>query len=275
MTPDRDAILAGTELLVRTGRFDLAIAEFEKFVHEQPGAWPLAAMLADLFRRAGETAASEGRSAEAIAYFGLVANWRGARGDLRGADELRARIEVLELDDVEAQMEVMRARDAALPAPPAGDMRQAAVLAKSAVERGDATAAAEHLTADMANGDPRTLLTIAEILLRGGQLDRGIAMAEQVMNRDPSLADAVARLGAQVAAHEPDAGFLLVEMAADTWGASAQWRPESSMRQASSRGFARTTSRRIFPIRTVRRGTTPESRGSSTRKAVRRVRRTT
>ena len=95
MTPDRDAILAGTELLVRAGRFDLAVAEFEKFVHEQPGAWPMAAMLADLFRRAGETAAAEGRSAEAIAYFGLVAKWRAARGDRLGADELRARVEIL------------------------------------------------------------------------------------------------------------------------------------------------------------------------------------
>ena len=116
MTPDRDAILAGTEILVRTGRYDLAVGEFERFVHEQPGAWPMAAMLADLFRRAGETAAAEGRSAEAIAYFGLVSKWRGARGERLGADELRARIELLELDDVEAQLKVARG-DAAEAAP--------------------------------------------------------------------------------------------------------------------------------------------------------------
>ena len=204
MTLDRDAILAGTELLVRTGRFDLAVAEFENFVHEQPGAWPMAAMLADLFRRAGETAAAEGRSAEAIAYFGLVSKWRAARGDRLGADELRARIESLELDDVEAQLQVVRNNS---------HMRGAAALARDAVARGDAIEAAVHLTADMAGDNPSILLTIAEVLLRGGQLDRGIAIADLAMTTDHRLADAVARLGSEVAAREPNAGFLLIEMA--------------------------------------------------------------
>jgi len=218
MTPDRDAILAGTELLVRTGRFDLAVAEFERFVHEQPGAWPMAAMLADLFRRAGETAAAEGRSAEAIAYFGLVAKWRAARGDRLGADELRARIEILELDDVEAQLQVARtaAHDAIAhggSTPVAAHMRGAATLARDAVARGDAVEAAMHLTAEMAGGNPSILLTIAEVLLRAGQLDRGIAIADLAMTADHTLADAVALLGSEVAAREPNAGFLLIEMA--------------------------------------------------------------
>ncbi len=204
MTPDRDAILAGTELLVRTGRFDLAVSEFERFVHEQPGAWPMAAMLADLFRRAGETAAAEGRSAEAIAYFGLVAKWRAARGDRLGADELRARVEILELDDAEAQLQVVR-HDS--------HMRGAAALARDAVARGDALDAAVHLTAEMAGDNASILLTIAEVLLRAGQLDRGIAVADLAMTADHRLADAVARLGSEVAAREPNAGFLLIEMA--------------------------------------------------------------
>ena len=209
MTSDRDAILAGTELLVRTGRFDLAVAEFEQFVHEQPGAWPMAAMLADLFRRAGETAAAEGRSAEAIAYFSLVAKWRAARGDRLGADELRARIELLELDDVEAQLQVARTTAHEAEA----KMRSAAALAREAVARGDATGAATHLTVDMAGGNASVLLTIAEVLLRGGQLDRGIAVADLAMAADHSLADAVARLGSGMAGREPNAGFLLMEMA--------------------------------------------------------------
>lgn len=214
MIPDRDAILAGTELLVRTGRFELAVAEFEKFVHEQPGAWPMAAMLADLFRRAGETAASEGRSAEAIAYFGLVAKWRAARGDRLGADELRARIEILELDDVEAQLDVVRRTVPKVPAtPPRGGDREAAARARAAVARGDAAEAASHLSGEMANDNPAILLTIAEVLLRGGQLDRGIALADVAMSADRTLADSVARLGSEVAEREPNAGSLLIEMA--------------------------------------------------------------
>jgi tetratricopeptide (TPR) repeat protein len=219
MTSDRDAILAGTELLVRSGRYELAVAEFERFVHEQPGAWPMAAMLADLFRRAGETAATEGRSAEAIAYFGLVAKWRSARGDRLGADELRARIEILELDDVEAQLEVARTVEhnerPGAPLTPSSlrNMRAAAALARDAVARGNAVDAANHLTPEMAQDDPATLLTIAEVLLRGGQLDRGIAIADRAMSADRTLAAAVARLGVEVAEREPNAGLLLIEMA--------------------------------------------------------------
>lgn len=179
----------------------------------------MAAMLADLFRRAGETAAAEGRSAEAIAYFGLVAKWRAARGDRLGAEELHARIEILELDDVEAQIEVVRraaheASAAVAGAPPCpANVREAAALARDAITRGDAAEAARHLTAEMAGGNAAVLLTIAEVLLRGGQLDRGIALADMAMSADRTLADAVARLGSEVAAHEPNAGFLLIEMA--------------------------------------------------------------
>lgn len=219
MIPERDAILAGTETLIRTGRYEAAITEFERFVHQHPGAWPMAAMLADLFRRAGETASAEGRSAEAVAYFELVANWRAARGDRLGAEELRARIDVIELDDVEAQINDVPIdavttpaaeshQPAALPAP-----EPAVALAREAVARGDAIAAANHLTAEMAGDDPRLILTVAELLIRGGQLDRGIALADRAMSVDRKLAEAVARLGSEVAAHEPNAGFLLVEMA--------------------------------------------------------------
>ena len=225
MTADRDAILAGTDLLVRTGRYALAIAEFERFVHEQPGAWPMAAMLADLFRRAGETAAAEGRSAEAIAYFDLVAKWRGARGDRLGAEELRARIAVLEANHVEAEIEVARIASASGPAPhqefaaraqrdaAAQSMREAAARARDALTRGDAVEAANHLSAEMAADDPATLLTMAEVMMRGGQMDRGIAMADRAMVVDRDLAGAVAQLGSQVARRQPDAGSLLVEMA--------------------------------------------------------------
>jgi hypothetical protein len=92
------------------------------------------------------------------------------------------------------------------------DMRQRAARARTYVAQGNAAAAAEYLSAEMAEEDPAVLLTIAELLLRGGKLDKGIALAELVLADDPSLADAVARLAAEIGAHEPDAGYLLVEM---------------------------------------------------------------
>jgi hypothetical protein len=90
--------------------------------------------------------------------------------------------------------------------------------------QGDAAGAAEHLMAEMADGDPSLLLTIAEIQLRGGQLDRGVAVAERVITDHPSFAGAVARLGVELAAHQTDAGFMLVEMAVNVWALQSQWR---------------------------------------------------
>ena len=84
--------------------------------------------------------------------------------------------------------------------------------------------AAALLTTDMADGDRSLLLTIAEIQLRGGSLDRGLALVERIIADDPALAGAVASLGVDLAARQPDAGFLLVEMAADAWLAQSQWR---------------------------------------------------
>jgi hypothetical protein len=92
-------------------------------------------------------------------------------------------------------------------------MREAALRARDAITRGDAEDAANHLSPEMAGDDPVTLLTMAEVMLRGGQLDRGIAMADRAMSVDRRLADAVSQLGSQVARREPDAGSLLVEMA--------------------------------------------------------------
>lgn len=236
MASEPASIVAGTEILVRAGRFDLAVAEFQRFVREQPDQWATAAMVADLFLRAGDEAAADGRSSEALAYLSLVANWRAARGDRAGADELRARIDRLEIADMEFQIELARSASdgptdagASRPAPAAlptytPDMRLRALRARVYVARGDAVGAAEHLLAEMADGDPALLLAIAEIQLRAGRHDQGIALVECVIAKDPALRDDVVRLGIEIAAHQIDAGFLLVEMAADAWAAEAKWR---------------------------------------------------
>lgn len=213
MIPDSTAFFTATELLVRAGRFDLAIAEFQRFVRERPDDWATANMVADLLLRAGDTAATESRCSEALAYLSIVADWRVARGDERNASKLRARIDDLELADMEAQLELARGPE----------IRDRASRARACVANGDAVGASEHLTAEMADGDPSLLLTIAEIQLRGGKLDRGIALMERVMSDDPSLAEDVARLGIEMAPRQPDAGFLLVEMAANVWTERSQW----------------------------------------------------
>lgn len=221
---------------MEAGRYDLAIAEFQRFVREQPDDGATAAILADLFLRAGERAAADGRPCD-LTYLSVVANWREARGDQAGAAELRARIDCQELADIEAQIglargdtRVERAAEQPHPLvskirpPRAPDVKARAARARDCVARGDAVGAAEHLMPDMADGDPALLLTIAEIQFYGGSLDRGIALVERVIADDPALASAVARIGVGLAARQPDAGFLLVEMAANAWLVQSQWR---------------------------------------------------
>lgn len=103
------------------------------------------------------------------------------------------------------------------------DSRTHALHARCHVASGDAVGAAEHLTGEMAEGDPLLLLTIAEIQLRGGHLDPGIALAEQVLAAEPSSAGSLVRLGLDLAARRDDAGFLLVEMGANAWTMEGRW----------------------------------------------------
>ena len=67
------------------------------------------------------------------------------------------------------------------------------------------------------------MMAIAEIQLRGGQLDRGIALIEHVIAQDLSVGDDAVLIGIELAEHQPDAGFLLVDMVADAWARRSEW----------------------------------------------------
>ena len=100
-------------------------------------------------------------------------------------------------------------------------------LAKTFVARGDMTAAARYLTEETAGNDSQLLLTIAEMRLRAGEIEQGLAIARRVLDADPGRRDQVALVGWNVAEQAPDAGFAVVELAADLaarkndWGAAA------------------------------------------------------
>jgi hypothetical protein len=140
-----------------------------------------------------------------------------------------------ELAHLEAQLGLTRGTDQRAPAadmrtskPAPGsttpvDLRHEARQARDFVMRGDAVGAAKHLTAEMADGDPELLLTIGEIQLRGGHLQRGTALVERALAQNLLLADDVVRIGIELAGGQPDAGFVLVEMAADTWAIQSEW----------------------------------------------------
>ena len=96
-------------------------------------------------------------------------------------------------------------------------------LARVFVARGDLAAAAEYLTLDTAGGNPRLLLMVAEIRLRGGRVDEGLEIARRLLADDPMRRQDVAMVGWTVAEHSPEAGFRVVELAADTAVAQQDW----------------------------------------------------
>jgi hypothetical protein len=231
MAPDQRS--AGAEADNRSVRPELAISEFERLVRERPDDVAAAEIRAEQLVAAAETAAAARRFSEALACLSVVANWREARSDRAGTDRVRSSIERLERAHLEAQLgfpgnpkqadRSTRSSMLATNTPSPSDMRFQALQARTYIARGDAIGAARYLTAEMAEGDPSLMMAIAEIQLRGGQLDRGIALIEHVIAQDLSVGDDAVLIGIELAEHQPDAGFLLVDMVADAWARRSEW----------------------------------------------------
>ena len=112
-------------------------------------------------------------------------------------------------------------RRAVLLDPADTDLRKA--LAQTLLERGDLQGAAEYLTAEIAGSDPALLMTLAEIQFRGGKTEEGMAVLRRLVNEDPARRDEILALASKVAASSPEAGFLMVEIAAEVSVAGAEW----------------------------------------------------
>ena len=126
------------------------------------------------------------------------------------------------LDELGQKDEALTAlREAARLDPADGELK--VYLARAFVARGDFASAAEYLTVETAGNDPRLLLTVATIQLRDGKLDEGVALVRRLLEENPSSRDDVAQLGWNIADHVPEAGFIVVGLAADTAVAESDW----------------------------------------------------
>jgi tetratricopeptide (TPR) repeat protein len=96
-------------------------------------------------------------------------------------------------------------------------------LARAFVARGDMTAAAEYMSVESAGGNPQLLLTVAEIRLRTGRIDEGLDIARGILKDDPLRRQDVALVGWTVAEQAPEAGYKLVELAAETAVDQSDW----------------------------------------------------
>jgi tetratricopeptide (TPR) repeat protein len=103
------------------------------------------------------------------------------------------------------------------------DADLAAQLARAYLAKGDLEAAERYLTADTAGDDPELLLTVADIRLRGERFEEGVAIVRSLLEKDPLRRERVAQLGWGVAEVAPEAGFRIVDLAADAAMELADW----------------------------------------------------
>lgn len=98
MSIDRAATLRQAEKLLRQGKLDLAIAEYQRLVEDQPQDWNTGNLLGDLLVRAGQLDA-------AIAEFSRIAASLRKEGFFSKAAALNKKILKLRPDDDHAQVE--------------------------------------------------------------------------------------------------------------------------------------------------------------------------
>jgi tetratricopeptide (TPR) repeat protein len=103
------------------------------------------------------------------------------------------------------------------------DKELASELARTFIARGDLATAAEYLTVESAGDDPALLLTVADIRLRAGKIEDGLAILRRLLDEDPARREQIAVLGWSLAEQVPEAGFGAVELAADAAVAQTDW----------------------------------------------------
>jgi tetratricopeptide (TPR) repeat protein len=96
-------------------------------------------------------------------------------------------------------------------------------VARAFLAKGDAATAARYLTVATAANDPELLMTVADIRLRGDTPDEGMAIVRRMLDEDPARRERIAQLGWTIAEAKAEAGFLVVEYAADHAVAQADW----------------------------------------------------
>jgi len=150
-------------------------------------------------------------SAESFAYAAECATTAAQFVSLADSLELRERHdEALEMLRRAAQLDTE-------------DRELRARVAKAFLGRGDLQSAAEFLTVETAGDDPKLLMTVAEIQLRGGQIDRGMEIVRKLLADDPARREEIAMLGWSIAPHAPEAGFAVVELSAEAAVAKNDW----------------------------------------------------
>jgi tetratricopeptide (TPR) repeat protein len=104
-----------------------------------------------------------------------------------------------------------------------GDSDLTGQLARAYLAKGDLGTAEQYLTAETVGDDPELLVTLADIRLRGDRFEEGVEIVRRLLDKDPLQRERIAQLGWGVAEKAPEAGFMVVELAADAAMSLADW----------------------------------------------------
>lgn len=288
MPLDRDATLKTAEKLLRQGKLDAAIAEYQRVIDDQPRDWNTANTLGDLLLRAGKAdkavaqfariadhlanegfypkanalykkiikikpddehaltsaadiSARQGLVADAKAFYTTVADRRKAKGDRRGAAEMRVKLGALDPADLEARVAGARAnaelgetveaanalRDAAAEFADKGQKDRALELLREAASLNPSDPQARRMLVQsyLVNGElekvrelagtAQELKQIAGELQERGQPDAALTLLVDVLRLDPADDDTrTDAMRACVAAGQIDRAMSLAPTAA-------------------------------------------------------------
>ena len=310
MALNREDTLKKAEKLLRQGRIDQAIAEYERVVESHPRDWATTNSLGDLYVRAGrpaeaathyariakhfaddgffpkaaalykkilkitpddedvqlewaEVAVRQKLFADAKAQLTAVAERRRARRDNFGADQIVIRIGSLDPSDFEARRvaakvveengdaagaadrhremaadldERGREEDAlaalreAVRLDPA-DTASRARLARTALAAGRIDEARTYLTREVAGDDPALLMPLAEMALRAGDVDEGLGIVRELLERDPELRESLVNLGLGLAIAHQGTAFACIDHIVKQLVAASEWEDASRILQ--------------------------------------------
>jgi tetratricopeptide (TPR) repeat protein len=186
--------------LAEKGRTADAIEALRRAAELHPADEEVREKLYDIYAGAGDYARAR-QCATSIEQLRMIAASQDSAGDIDGALETLRHAAQAHPEDTELRAE----------------------LARKFVARGDMTAAAEYLTAETAGDDPELLLVVADIKLRGDGADEGVAILRTLLDQDPARREPIALLGWKIAETHGEAGFRVVELAADSAVAQSDW----------------------------------------------------
>jgi len=217
---DFDARIAGAAARVDIGDTAGAVSEFKAVAAELAEKGRHAEAIEALRRAATLDDADEAIRAQLLDLYVAAGDFGRAIACAATADQFRALAGIFESAG-HSDNALDALREAARLDP--DDTALRAHLARAFVARGDVQSAAEYLNAETVGDDPQLLLTTAEIQLRAGKTDEGIALLQRLIVDHPGRRDDIALVGWNIADQAPDSAFKVVELAADAAVAQSDW----------------------------------------------------